>query len=1268
MSEARPWLQWHGQVHEHEVSRAGAVNAASSRRWARIRCGQSVRNMGEQVTTNLSIRVPWHDSQWNGTVCRDPAANCHCVDYKNILQRKSVSRELRVRGKPFASFLPPCAKESGGFLSPEDWYVEHQHPYTGIERVAETHGHLKKTIRRVPRYTALGVPFRWLRQENRESWVAPRVLRMLPPEEDPPQGFKTAWVFNPALQAAILDAFYEPVEKDTSLALFYTKGAHPLGDDISRLVVGVGSIERIGQVAFYDSTQGSVSAHPIWEREIAHSLRAGGEGGLLVPFSDYLTPTGDEDEDARRADLAKRLVIEPDQDRIAEFSYRTEHITPDATIGVLTRAIKVAHYLREDGIARGSWAAAETWLNERLSATWRLRGPNPGVGAVLEAMGLRMGVSLVQLAASRDPQFAADPWAAVSQVLDGVTPPPHDRFQADIAAFASQWVYYKGQPERMELARCLSRLAITVEQARRWWEESLRSKTAGNGVSDREIIDNPYVVAELDRGSRDSRPVSFATVDLGALNSGRQVSVLSPADRRRLRAALVATLRRAETQGDTLLGVPEARDRVAKIPVADPVVVPDGWTRAEVDFLSERVVATDGDPQWLQLTERRDVADRLQRKLRARTNKKLPSLGEQWNDILVETVKDTLAQGDRFDPNDPRTSAALNEQADALERLTTRKASVLVGRAGTGKTTVLGALSRGTSQQGRVLFLAPTGKARVRLESRVAEGTDVMTVAKFLHSQGRYDGSRQEPIIGGPCYDGHEAVVVDEASMLTEDTLAAVIGTFGAGVKRLILVGDPAQLPPIGAGRPFADLVAHLDPADVSEDEDLDDREIRRGALARLKHEVRAVQGQQSDTLRLARWFTGDELSPDAESIFVDMVERKAQLTDLDIRFWSDARSLQEGIAGALRDHLQIADQDDLEAFNRSFLMEPYKRGWVPNDPAGAEQWQVLSPVRRDVWGCDDLNKWIQSTWRLRKLEQARRSNSAAGPQEIIKHDKVILLENGEREGWDSERQEKISGYLANGEVALVRTVRRNWRNLLFAGRPAKHTYNFHGRHFGDGESRRTVVELAYALTVHKAQGSEFGVVIVVLPRHPMVYRELVYTALTRSRRQLVLMVQGDGVGDLIDLSKPTASVTSKRNTNLFRLAVREGEDRPYARHLVHRAPDGELLRSKSELLIYTRCLDAGLHPQYECRFEPTPGDWKWPDFTFIDDAGDAIIWEHLGMMGDPQYASEWDKKREWYLNHGFVEGESLFSTEERGGLDVADVDAVIAELRRLVS
>ena len=102
--------------------------------------------------------------------------------------------------------------------------------------------------------------------------------------------------------------------------------------------------------------------------------------------------------------------------------------------------------------------------------------------------------------------------------------------------------------------------------------------------------------------------------------------------------------------------------------------------------------------------------------------------------------------------------------------------------------------------------------------------------------------------------------------MLTEDDLAAVLATFTGRVKRLILVGDPAQLPPIGPGRPFADLVAHLDPANDFDDEDPDEVQRRCGALARLTHEVRTVEGRQSDTLRLAAWYTGDELPPDAEA------------------------------------------------------------------------------------------------------------------------------------------------------------------------------------------------------------------------------------------------------------------------------------------------------------------------------------------------------------------------------------------------------------------
>ena len=149
------------------------------------------------------------------------------------------------------------------------------------------------------------------------------------------------------------------------------------------------------------------------------------------------------------------------------------------------------------------------------------------------------------------------------------------------------------------------------------------------------------------------------------------------------------------------------------------------------------------------------------------------------------------------------------EKAAALEMIVRRPISVLIGPAGTGKTTMLEALCADQSiAAGGVLLLAPTGKAVVQLSARTK--TRAQTLAKFLRANERWDldgGYYLNP--QGPRYQGAKTVVIDEASMLTEEMLAATIEAL-EGVERLILCGDPRQLPPIGAGRPFADLVALL--------------------------------------------------------------------------------------------------------------------------------------------------------------------------------------------------------------------------------------------------------------------------------------------------------------------------------------------------------------------------------------------------------------------------------------------------------------------------
>jgi hypothetical protein len=177
------------------------------------------------------------------------------------------------------------------------------------------------------------------------------------------------------------------------------------------------------------------------------------------------------------------------------------------------------------------------------------------------------------------------------------------------------------------------------------------------------------------------------------------------------------------------------------------------------------------------------------------------------------------------------------------------------------------------------------------------------------------------------------------------------------------------------------------------------------------------------------------------------------------------------------------------------------------------------------------------------------------------------------------------------------------------------------------------------------------------------------YTALTRSRERLVLLVEGNDLSAVLDLAKVTASDTIRRNSNLFRTSVRGGDDRPWAQHLIHRAADGTPVRSKSELKILDDCLAAGLRPRYEQRLESVTGDgsFKLPDFTFVTDAGDAIVWEHLGMLDLTVYANGWERKRQWYLSNGFREGETLFTTSEVGGLQSSDVAATIQKVRQAI-
>ncbi len=112
------------------------------------------------------------------------------------------------------------------------------------------------------------------------------------------------------------------------------------------------------------------------------------------------------------------------------------------------------------------------------------------------------------------------------------------------------------------------------------------------------------------------------------------------------------------------------------------------------------------------------------------------------------------------------------------------------------------------------------------------------------------------------------------------------------------------------------------------------------------------------------------------------------------------------------------------------------------------------------------------------------------------------------------------------------------------------------------------------------------------------------------------------------------------------------------------------MVRSKSELVIANHLFGAGLKYEYErpCEGAAAAGRLR-PDFSFITDAGDLVIWEHLGMMNRGDYRRGWEWKTAWYLQNGYEEGKNLFTTrdDDRGGLDSRPIEETTERIRTLL-
>ncbi|MGH7848108.1 MAG: AAA family ATPase [Candidatus Binatia bacterium] len=1245
---------------------------------------------------HISIRVPWHDTGWDGRVCAAPRLNGACLKLKRIAEDRDDDAEESVAGQSIKTLpqakWPSCVAERVGFMAPFEYVREANHPYN---RGPETsHGHFKKTPLRHPPYSAPAVPFAWMLREEMAALGKEHALDVQA-EREPDLGFKTQWIQEHLNQTALLDCFAGHLKPERSLCFFYAKQVPFVEDSAGgRILIGVGRVLHVGAAQEYAYTTKDLKGKlrsMLWERMVQHSIRPDFKDGFLLPYYAAIEKAV-KDPDFDPADI---VAFSP-ADRLVEFSHASQLVSHDGAIASL---LACAESLRKaKGVLPGPWDQCLQWIDARLGELWKARGPCPGLGSALSAFGLEFGTFVARALAEKAGENA-DPWPLVDKTFaDPKKHLPEPLAKSIGKTLCSKWA--RLPDERRALLKLVSRFEITREQATVLYVQEERAK-AGIDTSDAAILANPYLLYELTCLTED--PVSVWTIDRGVFPDEvirkkhplpAPTALDAGTDARRVRAFTVKVLEDAAGAGNTLLPQDQVVLGIRGLTLQPPCEVDADLMNVAKDDFGDAVGEIDmanGSPA-LQLGRLTEVGETIRVAIEKRTKGKRMTVAADWRKLL-----DAHLAAQSADKPDELEESARVEKTAALTELAESRLSVLVGPAGTGKTTLLSVLcSHPNVEAGGILLLAPTGKARVRMEQFTKDlRLKGYTIAQFL-SPHRYDAATGRYRLSDKATEaGTHTVIIDEASMLTEEMLAALIQAL-KGVHRLILIGDPRQLPPIGAGRPFVDIVKHLAPEGVTE-------KFPRVGPGYAELTIRRRQaGEDREDLQLAEWFSGSPIAAGEDDVF-DKVVRTGQSQHVRFVQWETADDVRSSVIDVLVSELKRADgkpalkgPDDIagfdgtlggEAWNDMRFFNPRKGNKV-GAAETAEGWQILSPVRSAAHGVSDLNRLIHQQFRQPMIDAARKEGwqrkypKPMGPEEIVYGDKVINLVNTDPSLWWNKHRKvypaKDDAYIANGEIGVA--VGFFWKRGLpdlrwkleveFSSQPG-FKYDFTSRDFG--EESNAVLELAYALTVHKSQGSEFGTVILVLPNPcRLLSRELLYTALTRQKERIVILHQGPRT-ELRKYSSDDRSETARRLTNLFVApspVMIDGQF--FEEYLIHRTARGEMVRSKSEVIIADHLANKGIEYIYE-RPLTIEGLTKYPDFTIEDmESGLTFYWEHCGMLHVPSYRRRWEEKLAWYRAHGILPREegggdngTLIVTrdEANGSIDSAKITKLIADV-----
>lgn len=406
-------------------------------------------------------------------------------------------------------------------------------------------------------------------------------------------------------------------------------------------------------------------------------------------------------------------------------------------------------------------------------------------------------------------------------------------------------------------------------------------------------------------------------------------------------------------------------------------------------------------------------------------------------------------------------------QRDAIFAAAGNGVLILTGGPGTGKTTTINALIRFFENEGMdILLAAPTGRAAKRITETT--GREASTIHRMLQMKGGVEedeSARKDDRHGS--FEKNETnpleadvIIIDEMSMVDIALMHALLRAVSQGT-RLIMVGDANQLPPVGAGNVLKDIIAS-----------------GRFTTVRLTKIFR--QAAVSDIVVNAHKINnGEEIALDNKS--------------------KDFFFLQRDNINDIRGLIIALVRDKLPSYVK----------------ASSGDIQVLTPMRKGELGVEKMNTILQE---YLNPPSSSKKEKVYGDITFREGDKVMQIKNNYQIEWESRNSRgflKNSGLgIFNGDCGIIKSINTYADEMEIVFDDDKTVfYPFSGL---------DELELAYCITVHKSQGSEYPAVVMPLLSGPwqLFNRNLLYTAVTRAKKCVTIVGSRQAVSSMIKNEK----------------------------------------------------------------------------------------------------------------------------------------------------